>query len=711
MLTIHRGHRGGSSFGERRWSGFALATVVFVVVGFSHVAGDGKLCAQVFLPDVEVGDGVGQVAQSSLAIDVVNAHITSVIDGKIYHRVYNSETSTGAFVTPDETAGQGDPSSVASSLGQVFVFYAQEDSRGGVGREILLSKLSGQGFLEAENLSNNSNDEFAPQVELDLSTVVHATWERNNSGTSEVVYYTSRSGGLVTPAGAGSSPRLAVDENSDVHLISSRAGDLIYQTNSSGSFAAENEIPVVSVSHFNTSIGVSAAGKVFVTYESQGRLFLTTSTGSAFDTPREIDANGVSGSSLFVSPDGRAFMAYSLLGDIVVAFDFPANRPDAVTVTDTLEVESSPDLQVNPVTGDIHLTYIRDGRVYYTNNAPPPIASFEATPMTGDAPLEVQFTDHSSGQVLEREWTFDDGQTSDEVKPVHLFQFAGAYVVTLRLTGPGGTDETSEIITVVNKENFLTVPPIELFRGQTDVLVPINGTYTVPITAYTIVGQWDPAVLDLKNLTQNLTHTGASTPDLFEILIDDTPGGEHFLVAMIVGFDPSGEGGGFGQVLPLGTEVRLVNAVVDVRDDIVAPQVGPFFTVEETVGTPTVDSIFTALGQVTLRPETRNHPWTIHSELGWLSLIRIFRGDVNKSGLVDISDAINLLDFLFLGGFPLLCHDLADVDDNGQADVTDVISTLVFLFLGGNPPAFPYPGIGPDATEDSLPGTLIDCSP
>lgn len=720
MLTIQRVRRMGKSTGKafgssgRAQAIRSCANVCFLALVLTF--GVGGLChndavfAQGFLPEVEVGDGAGVVAQSSLALDVVNAHITSIIDGKLYHRVHNSESSNGTFVTPDETSGQGDPASVATSLGQVFVFYAQEASDGGIGREIIQSRLSGQSFLDPENLSENPNDNFAPQVLLDLSSVIHATWERNTSGTNEIVYYTSRFGGSTTVVATGSSPRIAVDESGNVHLVYSRGADLVYQTNSSGSFAGDNEIPVVSTLHFNTAIGVSSSGKVFVTYESQGRLLLTTSAGGTFDSEREVDANGVSGSSLFVTPDGRAFMAYSLLGDIIVAFDFPADTPDSIPLTTTPEVESSPDLEVNAVTGDVHVTYIRDGKVYYTNNAPAPSASFVATPLSGDAPLEVQFTDHSSGQVSEREWDFDNGQTSDELNPVHTFTSAGAYNVTLRLAGPGGTDQTSELVTVLDKQNFLTLPPVELYRGQGDALIPINGTFTVPITGFSIVGNWDPAVLDLKALTVDLTHTGASSPDFFEVLIDDTPGGEHFLAAMIVGFEPSGEGQ-FGDTLTVGTNVRLVNAVVDVHDDIPAPQTGEFLTVEEQTGEPIVDSLFAALGQVTLRPKVTTHPITIHSELDWIGLVRIRRGDVDRSNLIDITDAINLLNFLFLGGFPLLCQDLGDVDDTGVVDASDAINLLVFLFLGGNPPAYPHPEFGPDPTEDSLPGTLLDCLP
>ena len=138
-----------------------------------------------------MGDGQGVVVQASLALDLVNAHITSVIDGKIYHRIHNSQTTQGAFVTPAETAGQGDPDSVASDLGQVRLVYIQEDTSGGVGREIIESGLSGGTFLDPDNLSLNANDEQSPKVAQDINGIFHAVWSRSGESVSDIVHYTS----------------------------------------------------------------------------------------------------------------------------------------------------------------------------------------------------------------------------------------------------------------------------------------------------------------------------------------------------------------------------------------------------------------------------------------------------------------------------------------------------------------------------------------
>ncbi|MAJ28396.1 hypothetical protein CBD41_03120 [bacterium TMED181] len=84
---------------------------------------------------------------------------------------------------------------------------------------------------------------------------------------------------------------------------------------------------------------------------------------------------------------------------------------------------------------------------------------------------------------------------------------------------------------------------------------------------------------------------------------------------------------------------------------------------------------------------------------------RFRRGDVNSDTLVDISDAIGTLSYLFQGT-PMVCLDAIDTNDDGGIDISDAISTLSYIFAGGTPPAAPGPstcGVDPaSATPDPL---------
>jgi len=65
------------------------------------------------------------------------------------------------------------------------------------------------------------------------------------------------------------------------------------------------------------------------------------------------------------------------------------------------------------------------------------------------------------------------------------------------------------------------------------------------------------------------------------------------------------------------------------------------------------------------------------------------RGDSNGDSNVDLSDAISILRFLFLGADEPNCQATADSNGDGNVDITDAIYSLAFLFLGGD--ALPAP--------------------
>ncbi len=71
----------------------------------------------------------------------------------------------------------------------------------------------------------------------------------------------------------------------------------------------------------------------------------------------------------------------------------------------------------------------------------PPEVSFTAAPVTGDAPLDVQFTSTVTGTTpFTYAWTFGEGTTSTEQNPVHIYTNVGTYDVSLTVTNAVGTD-------------------------------------------------------------------------------------------------------------------------------------------------------------------------------------------------------------------------------------------------------------------------------
>ena len=87
---------------------------------------------------------------------------------------------------------------------------------------------------------------------------------------------------------------------------------------------------------------------------------------------------------------------------------------------------------------------------------------------------------------------------------------------------------------------------------------------------------------------------------------------------------------------------------------------------------------------------------------------KFVRGDVDQDssapGLPQIgqTDAIVILNWLFLGGPRPNCVDAADADDDGTVNVSDPSYLLNYAFSGGQAPAQPFPACGFDPTDDCL---------
>ena len=79
------------------------------------------------------------------------------------------------------------------------------------------------------------------------------------------------------------------------------------------------------------------------------------------------------------------------------------------------------------------------------------------------------------------------------------------------------------------------------------------------------------------------------------------------------------------------------------------------------------------------------------------------RGDFDRNGNVNLTDAVGIAVYLFKQGVPPICADSADSNDDGILDVSDPIQLLFYLFLSGDPPPAPFPGAGSDPTfRDNL---------
>jgi PKD repeat protein len=126
---------------------------------------------------------------------------------------------------------------------------------------------------------------------------------------------------------------------------------------------------------------------------------------------------------------------------------------------------------------------------YIGVGAPPPtVADFSATPTGGNVPLNVSFTDESTGTLLSAwAWDFGDGGTSTQQSPAHQYTTAGTYTVSLTVTGFAGPDTET-------KTDYITV---ETAAGANFSATPIEGVaplevaFTDLTTGDVVAWDWD----------------------------------------------------------------------------------------------------------------------------------------------------------------------------------------------------------------------------
>lgn len=127
-----------------------------------------------------------------------------------------------------------------------------------------------------------------------------------------------------------------------------------------------------------------------------------------------------------------------------------------------------------------------DNLPLHIRTEPPFYADFTATPLSGDSPLAVQFTDQSDGSIFSYLYKFGDGYSSTNRNPLHTYRKPGNYTVSLTIRTMDGRTLLSKTMT---KEAYIRVegtpgPDIKAdftatpTAGSAPLLVKFSGTST-----------------------------------------------------------------------------------------------------------------------------------------------------------------------------------------------------------------------------------------
>ena len=222
--------------------------------------------------------------------------------------------------------------------------------------------------------------------------------------------------------------------------------------------------------------------------------------------------------------------------------------------------------------------------------APAPVAEFSFSPDSGDYPLDVDFFDYSTNYPTEWHWLFGDGGSSSEQNPTHTYTFAGIFFPLLIVTNSSGTD------TLVSPDAITVTTP----------QAPVGVTLTCPDTKETYGGVTDTILYVVDNNTEY--------PGDFNFMASDSLG--WFMSPTFYQFHMDA--------------YTLENIYVEVL-------------VPASLGIGVQNKI---TGSVVLQ----TNPMITDTAICRMIIIDGICGDVNLDGMVNVSDAVYLINYVFNGG-------------------------------------------------------------
>lgn len=385
-----------------------------------------------------------------------------------------------------------------------------------------------------------------------------------------------------------------------------------------------------SFSNYGTWVDVSAPGSnIFSTYSNHYNVTFAYASGTSMSAPC---VTGLAG--LFKSKIPAATGADITNWIISTADDI-----------DTL----------NPV----YAGKLGSGRVNALNflsSIPSP--NFSATPLIGKIPLEVSFTNTSTGTVDSASWDFGDSQSDTGSNPTHTYTTGGVFSPTLTAFGYSfGFSATQESLVVAAAD---TVAPGKGMGGVGQNTVPVSiyvknlfptNEMTIPLRYGDGTSKLTAASVQLLGRANSfLTKSAIIDPDSQTILIslmDDT--------AVVAG---SG---------------ILAKIIFEISD---SASVGDTFWIEETI-IPTDESLLVSTSWGSFEP---------FYVAGCVTVEPFRAGDVNKNGAINLGDIIYLVNYLYKGGPAPNPSRLGDATSDGITNLVDLVFLVNYVFKGGPGP-------------------------
>ena len=187
-----------------------------------------------------------------------------------------------------------------------------------------------------------------------------------------------------------------------------------------------------------------------------------------------ITGTGFTGATA-VTVGGTAVTSFTVVSDTEIT----ATTPATSTAGQVDVLVTTPSGTSSSVLGDLY---------NFANTATTvPVPIFIASPISGTAPLEVTFTDESTGVPASWSWTFGDGNTSTLQNPTNTYVNDGTYTVSLTEENSLGTNTTTMTGYIVVGA---TTPVAAFTAAPTSGTAPLTVQFTDQSTGSPTTWEW-----------------------------------------------------------------------------------------------------------------------------------------------------------------------------------------------------------------------------
>jgi subtilisin family serine protease len=287
---------------------------------------------------------------------------------------------------------------------------------------------------------------------------------------------------------------------------------------------------------------------------------------------------------------------------------------------------------------------------------------FVADTTFGQTPMAVQFTEDATLTPLDWLWNFGDGQTSAEQNPLHVYDSAGAFDVSLTIGttnyGPMTRTRRGYIIALADTAEFVST---KAYSGG-KVVMSVRLANTQELENMTIPFQFEAT----PELTLDSVTLGERTDyfERFQNVAWDSYNRRY-------GWKMTADDGGGAPPLPIGKgEIMKI-----------------FFSVAAGANTGEINTIDSAASSKTLQVTSEFLTYQPVTVPGQIEIVTLIRGDVNADLQIDIVDLIYLVMFMFQGGPMPVIYDLGNVDGVGiLINIADLIYLVEYMFQDGPVP-------------------------